>query len=176
MKGFTLIETLVVISVTLILSALALSYNRSSEGQLILYKDQAVVVNFLNQARYLTAQKYRDPSTPDYSACAFGLHFELGSRNFVFFQDLAEGDCESGNSNYRYDEGANPSETLEVFSLDPKLGFEGIPEEGLDIFFIPPDVDASSSAGLPVSFVIKTLDGKFRATTTIASGGQIVTE
>ncbi len=171
-----MIETLVVISVTLILSALALAYNRSSEGQLILYRDQAVVVSFLNQARHLTAQKYRDPSIPNYSACAFGLHFEPGTRNFVFFQDLTEGDCGDGSQNYRYDDGMNPSEALEALSLDPKLSFEGIPEGGLDIFFIPPDVDASSSAGLPVSFVIKTRDGKFRVTTTVASGGQIITE
>ena len=176
MKGFTLVETLVVISITLVLSAVAVAYNRSSEGQIILYKDQAVIVGFLNQAKYFTAQKYRDPSIPDYSACAFGLHFESGLREFVFFQDLSEGDCIGGSANYRYDAGVDPSETLEVLSLDPKLEFEGIPEGGLDIFFIPPEVDASSSAGLPVSFVVKTTDGRFRATTTVASGGQIITD
>lgn len=176
MKGFTLAETLIVIGITLVLSAIAVAYNHSSEGQVILYKDQAVVVNFLNQAKYFTAQKYRDPSIPDYFACAFGLHFEPGLREFVFFQDLAEGDCGSGSSNYRYDEGMDPSETIEVLSLDSKLEFEGIPENGLDVFFIPPEVDASSSVGLPVSFVIKTMDGRFRATTTVVSGGQIITE
>lgn len=176
MKGFTLIETLVTISITLVLSGLAIAYNRSSERQIAIYRDQSTVVGLLNRARSLAAQKYRDPSIPTYITCAFGIHFEPDSRDFVLFQDLGEGGCSSGSANYRYDAGSNPSETLETLSLDPRLQFDGIPISGLDIFFIPPDITASSSTNLPVSFVIKTNDNNFSVTTTVAAGGQIVTE
>jgi prepilin-type N-terminal cleavage/methylation domain-containing protein len=176
MKGFTLIETLVTISITLVLSGLAIAYNRSSERQIVIYKDQATVIGILNRARSLTAQKYRDPSNPSHITCAFGLHIEPDSRNFVLFQDLGEGGCGPGAANYRYDSGASPSEALETFSLDPRLRFDGVPISGLDIFFIPPDITASSSTDLPVAFTIGTNDGQFAVTTTVAAGGQIVTE
>lgn len=174
MKGFTLIETLVTIGITLVLSAMALSYNRSSERQLIVYRDQQSVIGLLNQARSLTAQRYRDPSISGYVSCAFGVHIEPDSRDYVLFRDLASGDC--GSANYRYDPGVIPSEAINTLSLDRRLLFEGIPISGLDIFFVPPDITADSSAGLPTSFVIRTEDDSFRVTTTVAAGGQIVVE
>jgi prepilin-type N-terminal cleavage/methylation domain-containing protein len=176
MKGFTLVETLIVVAITVVLSAIAVAYNRSSEEQITLYRDQAVVIGLLNRSKSFAFQKYRDPSIPDYLTCAFGLHFEPDSRDFIFFQDLGEGSCDPANANYRYDEGADPSEALETFSLDPRLEFEGIPAGDLDIFFIPPEVNASSSTDLPVSVVIKTVGGGLKATTTVASSGQIITE
>lgn len=175
MKGFTLVETLVVVSIILVLSTMAIVYNRSNERQIALYKDQAILVGLLNRAKAFTAQRYRDPATPDNPACAFGLHLD-SPRSFVLFQDLGDGDCEGVNTNYRYDEGADPTETLEIFSLDPRLEFEAIPGGGLDIFFIPPEINASSSAGLPVSIVIRTPDGALQATTVVSTAGQIITE
>ncbi len=174
--GYTLIETLVVISITLVLSAIAIVYTHSSEKQILIYKDRATVVGFLNRARSLAAQKYRDPSVPDYLTCAFGIHFEPDSRDFVLFQDLGEGDCSLGSTNYRYDQEADPSEAIQIVSLDSRLQFAGIPAGGLDIFFIPPEITASSSTELPVSFIIKTTDNQFQTVTTVAVGGQIITE
>jgi prepilin-type N-terminal cleavage/methylation domain-containing protein len=177
--GFTLIETLVVVAITLILSGLAVTYSRSGERQVVLYKDQAVVVGVINQAKSFAAQKYRDPGIAgDYEFCAFGVHFESGSRDFVLFQDLGAGTCvyDPNNANYRYDAGADPSEAISTHSLDSRLEFGNLPDGSLDVFFIPPDITASSSTDLPVSITIKTIDGELEVVTTFAPGGQIITE
>lgn len=169
-------ETLVVVTVTLILSALAFTYNRSTELQVAVFKDQTVIIGVLNRAKSLALQKYRDPAlAPDYDFCAFGLHFETGSRNFVLFEDLGKGGC-AGGANYRYDAGKVPSEKLEEYSLDPRVRFTGIPQEGLDIVFVPPGLEVVSNTSLPVSIRLESIDGAVKAVTTVSAGGQISTE
>jgi|SRR3989344_6268422 len=174
--GFTLIETLVVISITIILAGVLLVYNRSNEGQIVLYRDQAVIVGLLNRAKSLAIQKYREPAFSDYSACAFGVHFEPSpSRDFVLFQDLGLGGCTAGRV-YAYNDGAVPPEELQRISLDSRLRFVGIPASGLDILFVPPEVSilTNSPDGLPIAITVETNDGKFVSTATIGAAGQIV--
>lgn len=168
-EGFTLIETLVVIAITAILSSVLLVYNRSNESQIVLYRDQAVIAGLLSRAKSLAIQKYREPALPDYSACAFGVHFEA-PRDLILFQDLGLGGCATGRV-YAYDSG----EELQRLSLDSRLQFLNIPPGGLDIFFVPPEliVGTTATSGLPVSITLQTTNGRFTAYTTVSAGGQI---
>ena len=175
--GFTLVEILVVVSITVLLSGIALTYNRSSERQVLVYKDQAVIVGVLQKAKSFAIQRYRDLSLVDHIACAFGLHFTgLNSREFILFQDLGEGSCDPLNANYAYDATADPAEGIETFKLDERLRFTGVPEEGLDILFLPPELKVLSSVPLPVTIGIETVRDDFSGFITISAVGQIITE
>ncbi|KKU94356.1 MAG: hypothetical protein UY26_C0002G0138 [Candidatus Jorgensenbacteria bacterium GW2011_GWA1_48_13] len=175
-EGFSLFEMVVVVGITVLLSAITLTYNRSSERQLILFKDQAVVVGLLNRAKSLAIQKYQNPAiTADYVFCAFGLHLEA-PRDVILFADLGEGSCDPTNANYRYDAGVVPPEALETKSLDVRNEFSGLPEGGLDILFIAPELTATTSADFPVGITINSTVGGLSAATTISAAGQIITE
>lgn len=180
-NGFTLVEIMIVIAITVLLSSIAITYNRSGERQIILFRDQALVVGLLNRAKSLAIQKYRDPDiSGDYLSCAFGLHFESGSRDFILFQDFGEGGCSLANYEYGPTDPTQipppPPEELESFSLDSRLEFSGIPAGGLDILFVPPDLDVVSTAGLPVTITIQTIDGSLTTSITVSTAGQIITE
>ncbi len=175
MKGFTLVETFIVISITLLLSALAFTYNRSSERQIALFKEQAVIVGLLNRAKSLAIQKYQNPATPQFLTCAFGLHFEANSPNYILFQDLGQGSCGPDVSNYRYDSTSNPPEALETFSLDPKVEFVNLASD-LDILFVPPELNIISTQQLPVKVTLGTKDKMSTVSITVAEGGQITIE
>jgi len=168
MRGFTLIETIVVVAITMILSGILLAYNRSTERQIVLYRDQAVIVGAINRAKSLTIQKYREPRSDGKVACAFGVHF-APPRSFILFQDLDQGGCQE-NHIYAYDQG----EEIQTLSLDNRLQFDM--QNGFDILFIPPELQATTTNanGFPVTIVIKTNDNTGRATTTISAAGQIV--
>jgi len=182
-----LVEIIVVIAITVLLSGIAITYNRSGERQIVLFRDQALVVGLLNRAKSLTIQKYRDPDiSGDYLTCAFGLHFESGSRDFILFQDFGEGGCSLANHEYGPTDPIAtpppPPEELESFSLDPRLEFSlsGIPPGGfLDILFIPPELTAATTHpdGFPVTTTIQTVGGEFTAPIVVFSiAGQIITE
>lgn len=183
-KGFTLVEIIVVVAITVLLSSIAITYNRSGERQIVLFRDQALVVGLLNRAKSLAIQKYRDPDiSGDYSTCAFGLHFESGSRDFILFQDFGEGGCSLANHEYGPTDPTRmpppPPEELENFSLDSRLEFSGIPMIGLDILFIPPELTAATThaGGFPVTITIQTVGGDFTAPITVFSiAGQIITD
>ncbi len=176
-------EMVVVVGITVLLSTIALTYNRSGERQLILFKDQAIVVGLLNRAKSLAIQKYQNPAIPqDKVFCAFGAHF-AAPREVILFTDLGCGGCSPANANYRYDASgvtcggsvASP-EALETKALDVRNTLSGLPEEGLDILFIAPELTATSSTDLPVTITIDTVVGGLSSTVTISEAGQIITE
>lgn len=173
-----MVETMVAIAISLVLSTMFLSYNRSSEKQIVLFREQAVIVGFLNRAKSLTVEKFNQ----DPHACAFGLYFSgTASKQFILFQDLQPEESEpifgcrkedgSPNSNLSYD----PGEELESFTMDERLKFTDIPND-LNILFIPPELGVHSNAELPVTIKIETVQGASFALVTIGEAGQISTE
>jgi type II secretory pathway pseudopilin PulG len=167
MKGFTLIETVVVVAITMILSGIVLAYSRSTERQILLYRDQAFIVGVINRAKSLAVQKYHETQLSGRVNCAFGVHF-APPRSFILFQDLDQGSCPA-NRTYAYDQG----EEIQTLSLDNHLQFDM--QSNLDILFIPPELQATTTnpTGFPVTIVIKTNDDTRRATTTVSAAGQI---
>jgi len=169
-KGFTLVEMIVVIGIMMLLSGLFVGYNRTADEQVALFKDQALLVGAINRAKALAQQKLNIVN-----ACAFGVHID-SAQNFLIFADKkgsTDSPCINDNgqsiSNYRYDLG----EELESFSLDKRLLFtSGV---GQDIIFVPPDLRLKGSS-LPATITIQNADGSRSAKVIIADGGQIITE
>ncbi len=174
--GFTLVETMVAIAISLILSTMLLSYNRSSEKQIVLFREQAVLVGFLNRAKSLAVEKFNQNT----QACAFGVYFPGGgSKEFILFQDLEPKEKEpifgcnkAGANDLNYNEG----EKLESFTMDERLKFADTLPPGLTILFIPPELDVSSNAELPVTIKIETLQGESSALIKVGKFGQITAE
>ena len=54
--GFTLVEVLVVISITAILTALAIGYSKVNERQLVLFSERAKIQGMLSRAKVLALQ------------------------------------------------------------------------------------------------------------------------
>jgi len=175
-SGFSLVEIIVVISITVLLSTLVIGYNRSSEKQLILFRDQATIVGVLNRAKALAIEKFREPEA-DFDNCAFGLHFDNGSREYILFRDLGVGGCDDVNRSY--DAGGVTSgattllEEISRFSIDEKSVFANIPVVGLDILFVPPDIDVVSNSLFPVEIIIETVDGGVSVSVGVSGSGQV---
>ncbi len=173
--GFTLIETVVVIAITVMLSGIFIGYTRSSNNQLALFQNQARVVGSLNRARSLALQKLNVPE-----ACAFGVYVAgdasgLPANEFIVFQDVASGgDCRSdayraSNGYHKYESG----EEIERFVLDSDFRFSGSwGEDGESIVFVPPELTADAlPVPLPVSI---TITGRgISGTVTVSASGQI---
>lgn len=132
-KAFTLIETLVVVLMTVILSAIMITYSHNGEKQIVLFRDQAKVVGVLNRAKFLSVQMFSKTDTD--KPCAYGVYFENGGRSFLIFKDLKidlNQPCSDSNHNNKYDSG----ELFEQFELDIRLQFQ---TTFSDVVFIPPD-------------------------------------
>lgn len=91
--GFTLVETLVVVAITLFLSGLLLTYNRSTDDKVVLAAEQARVTGFLFRARAFALQKNVGQGSAE--ACGFGVHFEV-PRTMTLFKDVCPADFQYG--------------------------------------------------------------------------------
>jgi len=181
--GFTLIEMMVVIAITTILAGLTLAYNRSGQKQIILFRDQALIVGVLNRAKSLTVQKFREqnPNLANYDSCGFGVHFEPNGE-FILFEDLGTGGCGVGfDNNYEYDvsltdpiTGAVVTEKIESMKLDNRIKFTGIPAP-FDVVFVPPELTVKTTrvGGFPVEVMLETQDGTVKTNVTIGSASQV---
>lgn len=174
-------EILVVVGITVLLSTLAIGYSRSNDRQFVVFREHSKIVGLLNRSKAFAIEKFDERPHVDAHLCAFGLHFEPDSNDYVFFQDVGKGGC--GATNFAYDSdgvtmanGTVVSEDISRHSLDSRLVFEGIPAGGLDIVFKPPELDPRSNADFPVQITIKTVAGDFVATTSISAAGQISTQ
>ena len=155
-KGFTLIETLVVMSLVLVLITIAAMYNRTAGRQVLVSREHAKVLTAFVRARSagLTIPK-TDPSVE--RICAYGVHIDPAAHTVILFKDLgdpAPGSCASAN--HRYD---GDREAIERSVLDATVTMTAI---GIsDVVFIPPsgDVIITNAEGATVQSAIVTVAG-----------------
>ena len=125
-----MIEILVVLGIMALLSSIAILYSRTSEQQIILFKEQARVVSVISRAKSLAIQTFAEAPA---GVCGYGVRFEPDGR-FFLFRDLPETGADCGSADKQY---SGEAENFEVNRLDSVLRFS---ELGLnEILFIPPD-------------------------------------
>jgi prepilin-type N-terminal cleavage/methylation domain-containing protein len=167
MKGFTLIEMLVVISVMTLLSSLLILYSRSGENQIILFRDQAKLITALNRAKSLSVQMFNAPELP----CAFGVYFSQAENRFLIFRDLAL-NCRDADHVYTGSE-----ELFESYQLSSKIKFGELTLT--NIVFIPPDpktlIDNDPNKN-EAAITLETLDGNASLKVRVNNAGQITTQ
>lgn len=104
-NGFTLVETLVVVAITLFLSGMLLTYNRSTDNQVVLAAEQARVVGVLVRAKSFALQK--SVRVGSVEACGFGVYFTKPG-TLTLFGDIPTG----GNCEGQWDEGEEIEEVV----------------------------------------------------------------
>lgn len=67
-SGFTLLEILIVISITIMISGIAISYNGSTQQQIGLYVEVQKLAELILRAKSLAVSTYRDPGNVPVSA------------------------------------------------------------------------------------------------------------
>jgi len=142
-NGFTLVEILVSITIMALLSGILIIYGRNGERQLLLFRDQAKIINAILKAKTLALNTYSKEGAP----CAYGIHFDSSKKEFRIFQDLdSSGSSQNcSNADGIYSSAPSPnSEDLNpplVEILGKNLAFKE-PLAATDIVFIPPDPKA----------------------------------
>lgn len=194
MRGYTLVEAVVVIGIMALLSGAFIGYGGINRRQLALVRDHALVDGALYRARSLSIQRYARRA----NACAFGVIFETASSTFSIYEDRVAGientfGCRDVTGAYRgdfYTKGStiDENEVIERFVLDPRLEFglyntDGRALQTLDVLFIPPDpiatttgtfvISTTEGVVLPVTIAVRIRGGGLVATTTISAAGFI---
>ena len=88
MKGFTLLELLIVMGITMMLGASAIGYSRSGEEMLNLQMSVQKVLSDVNQVASYALSSPGRKSNPNERYCGFGIHFTPGSETYVVFGDV----------------------------------------------------------------------------------------
>ncbi|MFA6407638.1 MAG: prepilin-type N-terminal cleavage/methylation domain-containing protein [Candidatus Paceibacterota bacterium] len=190
-SGFTLNEVLVVLAITVFLSGMLLSYNRSSEKQIKIFKDRSLIVGIFNRAKSLAEERFVGGGGAN--ACAFGMNIDIPNKKISLFQDIKPGadvfTCKNLNGTYSPSLAASgafysdPTELLEEYVLDPRVVMtakKGIPGVSInttaDILFVPPEMSATSTVSFPIVITLADAAGANSSMMTILSSGQITTQ
>jgi Tfp pilus assembly protein FimT len=118
-NGFTVIEMLVVVGITIILSGMMLGFNRSSEKTVALVTERERVMSILGTARSLALQR-KNPGIG--FACGYGVKFSGNSIElFGIIRDATSkvADCVGL-------EAINEDTTIETFALEKKAIATGV--------------------------------------------------
>lgn len=132
-KGFTLIETLIVIAITALLSSFVLTYTSTSREQVALYVEQSKISQTILRAKSLTLSTYNQPAIP----CGYGVRIDYDMGIYELFSY-----------------GAAPCSSVSV--IDPNLATRvresrlppqvrlGVKPESIEyVLFTPPDPKTS---------------------------------
>lgn len=159
--GFTLVEILVVVSITAMLSSVLILYSRTGEKQILMFREQSKVINLITKAKSLALQTYIDGA----SACGYGIHFTLPD-TMILFKDQSA-DCTTSDNVY-----SGPSEDFSHLILGTGIVFSA--SDISDILFIPPDPTVKLNPDQVFGIItLQTLDGNTSASIKVNNSGQI---
>lgn len=125
-RGFTTLEMLVVILITLMMSAMAISWSSSSRDQVAILTERARIGQLLQRAKSLSLGTFVEASP----ACGYGVVFINNNYNLIRYRDPV---CTSGLAAGGIDE------SLEGFKLSGGVTFDTGPNQMVRIVFLPPD-------------------------------------
>lgn len=159
--GFTLVEVLVTISITVMLASVLILYSRTGERQILLFREQAKVINMISKAKSLALQTYIDGT----AGCGYGIHFSLPD-TLILFKDQAA-DCAASDNIY-----SGPIEDFSHLILGTGIVFSS--SDITDILFIPPDPTVKLNPDQVSGIItLQTADGGTSARVKLNNSGQI---
>jgi prepilin-type N-terminal cleavage/methylation domain-containing protein len=80
-KGFTLIEVLITVAISAMLSAIVITYSGIGRNEVALSVEAAKVSQFMFQARTLAVQTYKVSA----STCGYGVYFDTSNSTYSIF-------------------------------------------------------------------------------------------
>lgn len=184
-RGFSLMDIIVATAIIAMITSISINYNHSSEEQLRIFKSQALITGAINRAKSFAAERYIGKDVPVGSfACAFGVHFDTAAGKAIIFEDIkpattiytclnADGSYSPSlnTSNEFYN---SPGEMIEEVPLDDAVTLS-LPNGGVDVIFVPPDLSASTTGAFPVVARVTSASGRY-GDVSIITGGQVVTK
>ncbi len=169
-KGFSIVELLVVLFITAMLSSGLVFYNRATERQIIIFKEQVKIISAIQKAKSLSLGAFGKDKAP----CGYGVHFSMPDSIIIFQEISPTNDAKCLDIDAVY---TSPNEKFEEIKLDKVVKFS---ELGLnDIIFIPPDpiVIIDNSIFKDEALIkIKTTDNKGEKIIKVTNAGQITTQ
>ncbi|HEY5221337.1 MAG TPA: prepilin-type N-terminal cleavage/methylation domain-containing protein [Candidatus Paceibacterota bacterium] len=81
-KGFTLIEILIVIAITAVLSGLAIGYSHVGQDQISLSIEESKVAQMILEAKELSIATYSQNN----ATCAYGVEFDFATSSYSLFE------------------------------------------------------------------------------------------
>ena len=179
--GFTLIEILVVVSVTLVLSGILIGYSREAGKQLILMNNQAKLVSLIARAKSLSTATFLENTLPllpgSPVVCGYGVHVDTASGEIFIFRDLAV-DCASGDNKFGSGD-VKLTGQLNVFELNSQATQFASDTPLRAVIFIPPDPTIIINGDVSTkeaAISIEVKDGSSKSTVKINNAGRISTK
>lgn len=138
MRGFTLIEILVVVAVSAVVLGSFIAYNSASRAQLALSVEQAKIAQLILKAKSLTISSY---SSSESGRCGYGfsVDYSAGSYSLNRYDVLDNADCDAIYAGQAADLQNTDVTVLERYSLDPNLRFRVLLANLEDVLFIAPE-------------------------------------
>lgn len=176
-KGFSLIELIVVIGVTMMFSGFVVVYSRSGQNQVALFTEENKIAQYVFRAKSLAVSTYNDPSFPGQS-CGYGLEIDYSSGVYSIFNYRPVPFVNCANINpIRQD-----FRSYLVSSTIPRgMNFQNQTQDSLyAVLFVPPapntvlsnNVNGDVSSG-PVKIYLRSVDGAFSRAIGVNPAGQI---
>ncbi|MCX8015826.1 MAG: prepilin-type N-terminal cleavage/methylation domain-containing protein [Patescibacteria group bacterium] len=127
-RGYTLVEILVVLGVTALLSGLLFVYSRQGEKIGEIMRVRAQVVSDINRVKNLaiTAATWQGQLT-----CGYGIYFDIPNNQYIIFTDISA-DCKSSNHL------RNQAQTQDVERIKTPQRFTLVNTNVQQVFFMPP--------------------------------------
>ncbi len=175
-NGFTLLEILVVVGITVVLTSMVAGYSREGGRQLALVATETKMLNLLSRAKFLSVETFFGGGrSGNQRICAYGLKVDASGQEMFIFQDLSStGKC-PGDSDGSYNEGERLTGELNEIKLqDALVAFTG--ETDLkEVIFIPPDPQTkiNNSSISEASIRVKIKEGSGQFVITVNNAGQI---
>src|ERR1051325_6517465 len=167
-SGFTLLEIMVVVTITILLSGMILVYNHSTQRQLILIREQAAIMGAIYRSKSLTLQKY---NVPPNIGCGFGLYFPTkpNPADYILFEKIGTFQTCSASPGYN----AGSDLIIQNFAIDPSLKLTN-PNPQTTFLFLAPDVTLVANKSFPIQITLQTNDTPTLTVDTFVSAfGQI---
>lgn len=177
-RGFSLIEILVVVAVSAMISSLAITYSKLGQRQISLYVETQKIGETIFRAKALALATYNNPSAP---SCGYGFQIDYVNRIYTLFSynpTPIPSNCNivSINPTYRF-----PIVQTEILNRDIIFNTSA-PNTLYAVLFVPPEprIFISNNTGGTVSFpiaassvYISTIDGSAQKTITVSPAGQV---
>jgi prepilin-type N-terminal cleavage/methylation domain-containing protein len=166
-KGFTLIETVVVMAVVSILSIVMIANYQGSQKQQSVQRAAHQLAGDIRRAQNMAmASTEQGGIIPD----GYGIYIIKNSNSYILFADTNNNQKRNGTGDEDI-ESIIFSSGVEVFNVLP------LPSPHVDIFFEPPDpttyINGDSSAGKKTTITLILQGTTYKKTVTVKTSGQI---
>lgn len=179
-RGFTLLEILVVLGVTTLLTGMVLTYGSRGRNQTTLYVEQIKLAQVILRAKALSVATYNRPDIP----CGYGVNIDYNQNSYELFS-YKPTDCFSIKAAGIVDDPLNKYVVIDRFALP--TGVKLVKNASNDptattlatVFFLPPNpetfiwLDGGVFSNNPAIVGVGAVDGSLTMPIQVTAGGQV---